>query len=656
MLRQNLYGDGRSGGKCNNKVRKRGGSTSSSSSLIQSYRLKRAILVGKKGGSSTPVPMWKMNNSRSPSLQNDSNCKSFKILQQQQTTAAKVIGSEKGKEILSVSARKLGATLWEINGVLTPNKKEEENFDGVERVVKSSSKFDSVALQLSHSPVSERMERSKVGSHRRRTSIGSQKLVQTDSSLQNGCSIEVDQTQQNHAQTVNRHRLKDVRNGLSASKELLKVLNRVWGLNEHQSMCLSLFSAIKAELDRACIQVTKLIHEQRYNNGEVDVLLKQFEEEKAAWKLKEHDKIHTAITSIAKELKIEKKLRKQTERLNKKLGKELADTKNSLSKAVKELEGEKRAREILEQVCDELARGIGEDRAEVEELKRQSAKVREEVEKEREMLQLADVLREERVQMKLSEAKYQFEEKNAVVDKLRNELEAYLRSKKGQQQGGDDSPNYERIKELEKHLRETLPTTCYYQDKEKENAKVLSKEDDEEEEDDDDDDDDSADSDLHSIELNMDDNTKSYQWGSTLQNDPKRFSVSDKSKGRRSISEKFPTQSISIERETSDGIEWEFTAGGKENVDTFEQERSNVLENGGIFEFSSQVWKKECEDEIERYKMIKDLRDHIVSSTSRKTPTQGFSSPTKNWSQQNLPSNDAERVINEAFAVLQGAN
>ncbi|XP_016515303.1 uncharacterized protein LOC107832015 isoform X2 [Nicotiana tabacum] len=566
--------------------------------------------------------MWKMNNSRSPSLQNDSNSKSFKILQQQ-TTAAKVIGCEKGKEILSVSARKLGATLWEINGVLTPNKKEEVNFNEVERVVKSSSKFDSVAFQLSHTPASERMERSKVGSHRRRSSIGSQKLVQTDFSLQNDCLLEVDQTQQNYAQTVNRHRLKDVRNGLAASKELLKVLNRVWGLNEHQSTCLSLFSAIKAELDRACIQVTKLIHEQRYNNGEIDVHLKQFEEEKAAWKLKEQDKIHSAITSIAKELKIEKKLRKQTERINKKLGKELADTKTCLSKAVKELEGEKRAREILEQVCDELARGIGEDRAEVEELKRQSAKVREEVEKEREMLQLADVLREERVQMKLSEAKYQFEEKNAVVDKLRNELEAYLRSKKGQEQGGDDSPNYERIKELEKHLRETLPTTCYYQDKEKENGKVVNKEED------DDDDDDSADSDLHSIELNMDDNTKSYEWGSTLENDPKRLSVSDKSKGRKSISEKFPRQSISIE--------WEF---GKENV---EQERSNFLENGGIFDFSSQVWKKDCEDEIERYKMIKDLRDHIVSSASRKTPTQGFSGPTKNWSQQNTPSNDADQ-------------
>ncbi|KAH0712911.1 hypothetical protein KY289_008870 [Solanum tuberosum] len=635
MIRQNWNGE-----ECNNKVRKRGGSSSSSSSLVQSYRLKRAVLVGKRGGgsnSTTPVPLWKMN-SRSPSLQNDSgnSSKLFKNLQQQ---TAKGTATD-----LSVSARKLGATLWEINGVLLPIPKKEENF------LKSSSKFGALASHPSQiSPVSERMERSNLDSDRRRSSIGSQRILQTDFSLQNGCLIEVDQTQ-NRGSSVDRHRLKDVKNGLSASKELLKVLNRVWGVEEDQSVCLSLFSAMKAELDRSCIQVTKLIHEQRYNNyhGEVDVLLKQFEEEKALWKLKEQDKIYAAITSIAKELKVEKKLRKQTERLNKKLGKELADTKTSLSKATKELEGEKRAREILEQVCDELARGIGEDRAEVEELKRQSVKVREEVEKEREMLQLADVLREERVQMKLSEAKYQFEEKNAVVDKLRNDLEAYLRSKKGQEHGGE-SPNYERIKELERHLRETLPSTCYYQEKEKENGEVLDNDDDDE----DDDDNDSADSDLHSIELNMDDNTKSYQWCSALQDDPKRCSVSNKSKGRRSISEKFPRQSISIERETSDGIEWEFSAGGgKENMSTFDTSdkgRSN-------FDFSSQIWKKDCEDEIERYKMIKDLRDHIVSA-SQKTPSQqSFSSPTKNWSQQNLPSSDAERVINEAFAVLQGTN
>ncbi|KAE8779328.1 hypothetical protein D1007_47662 [Hordeum vulgare] len=46
------------------------------------------------------------------------------------------------------------------------------------------------------------------------------------------------------------------------------------------------------------------------------------------------------------------------------------------------------------------------------------------------MLRLADELREERVQMKLLEARLQFEEKNAVVEQLRGELEAFLETKK----------------------------------------------------------------------------------------------------------------------------------------------------------------------------------------------------------------------------------
>ncbi|MCD7466543.1 hypothetical protein HAX54_003354 [Datura stramonium] len=245
---------------------------------------------------------------------------------------------------------------------------------GREEIALKSSKFSSVALQFCD-PVSERIERSKVGDHRRR------KLASLIS-LTKMVAPWLHRTQ-NPEQTLSRHHLKDVCH---------------WPYHIH-------------------------------SHNEVDILLKKFEEEKMAWKIKEQDKIHTAITAVARELKIEKKLKKQTERLNKKLGRELADTKASLSKAVKELEGEKGQREILEQVCDELARGLGEDRAEMEELKRQSAKIREEVEMEQKMLQLADVMREERVQMKLSEAKYQFEEKNAVLDKLRNELEAYLRSK-----------------------------------------------------------------------------------------------------------------------------------------------------------------------------------------------------------------------------------
>ncbi|KAL3729388.1 hypothetical protein ACJRO7_026496 [Eucalyptus globulus] len=160
---------------------------------------------------------------------------------------------------------------------------------------------------------------------------------------------------------------------------------------------------------------------------------------------------------MAEEVDVEKKLRRQTERLNKKLGQELAGMKSSLSKAMKELESEKRAKEILEQVCDELARGIGEDRAQVEELKRESAKVLEEVEKEREILQLADVLRQERVQTKLSEAKYHFEEKNAAVEKLRAQLEARMRSKMSKD---ENSPKSEKAKELEAFLSDKINLEC----------------------------------------------------------------------------------------------------------------------------------------------------------------------------------------------------
>lgn len=151
MPRHNLMNvDGKIGGKkC--KVRKRGGgSSSSSSSLVQqNYRLKRSILVGKRVGSSTPVPRWKMTSSKSPE-----NDKAF----------MNHVGSEKAKE-LSVSARKLAATLWEIDGLPCPRVKREDDLEediselGVVVRKERISRLGSVAVVLSdlllHSPVSE---------------------------------------------------------------------------------------------------------------------------------------------------------------------------------------------------------------------------------------------------------------------------------------------------------------------------------------------------------------------------------------------------------------------------------------------------------------------------------------------------------------------
>lgn len=95
------------------KIRKRGCSSSSSSSLVRRYRLKRAILVGKRAGSSTPVPTWKT----STSPRSSPNCATMPKKQKGQHHSKDDGAGGKGKEPMSVSARKLAATLWEINEV-----------------------------------------------------------------------------------------------------------------------------------------------------------------------------------------------------------------------------------------------------------------------------------------------------------------------------------------------------------------------------------------------------------------------------------------------------------------------------------------------------------------------------------------------------------
>lgn len=111
------------------KIRKRGNSSSSSSSLVKKYRFKRAILVGKRGGSSTPVPIW-MTSSKSPTLA-EPNAESTKCTPHQ--------NGSKAKEV-SVSARKLAATLWEINGMPSPrvkkNLEDKKEFRSREKVAR----------------------------------------------------------------------------------------------------------------------------------------------------------------------------------------------------------------------------------------------------------------------------------------------------------------------------------------------------------------------------------------------------------------------------------------------------------------------------------------------------------------------------------------
>lgn len=91
----------------------------------------------------------------------------------------------------------------------------------------------------------------------------------------------------------------------------------------------------------------------------------------------------------------------ELEALNKRLAREVAE--------------ERRGREALERVCRDLADQICAHKAEM-------AKMRRDMEEERKMLRTAEVIREERVQMKLSEANHFLQERLSDLQINQNPL------------------------------------------------------------------------------------------------------------------------------------------------------------------------------------------------------------------------------------------
>lgn len=218
---------------------------------------------------------------------------------------------------------------------------------------------------------------------------------------------------------------------MTTSSELLKVLSRIRILEEQHNASLSLTATLRTELEQARARVQDLEQTQKSGRREVDLFMKKMADEKASWKSKEQEKMQemmaATVQAVKDELEEERKVRRRLELSNRKMNKELVEANMAAAKALQDLENERKARQLMEDVCDELAREIGDDKQEREELKRESERVRDELEEERRMLQLAEVWREERVQMKLSEAKVALEEKSAALDVMRAELEVFLR-------------------------------------------------------------------------------------------------------------------------------------------------------------------------------------------------------------------------------------
>lgn len=364
--------------------------------------------------------------------------------------------------------------------------------------------------------------------------------------------------------TVN---LQELHNSLIASKELVKVLAHIWGPGELNPSTVSLISALHSELDVARSHVRKLIKEHKSDAYELGGLKKQLAEEIESWKIKQKEKVVNALQFIVSELDTEKKSRKIAEKANKKLSIALANSEASLQSVTRELERERKSKARVEKICSELIRGIDEDKAEVEAQKRETEKAQEELQKEREMLQLADEWREQRVQMKLLEARLQFEEKNAAVNQLRDELQSYLDTKK-EQEPFNDPMQLSRASENGTDAADGAP--------DRNDAKCSE-------------DDTSEGSGIHSIELNVDGINKTYTW-----------SYTPSSKGRH----------VSTSRHES------FSDRGMDGMNSFCLEQSfrdmdDELEGDWAEGCSNGMLNLDHDEE--RYQAIKNLREQMLA-------------------------------------------
>ncbi|XP_061354317.1 uncharacterized protein LOC133298942 [Gastrolobium bilobum] len=212
---------------------------------------------------------------------------------------------------------------------------------------------------------------------------------------------------------------------LRTSDEMQNIYSQMKLLDQKVST-VSAVSALEAELEQARAQIQVLETEHHSSKKKLEHVLKKVNEERTTWRSKEHEKIRAYIDDIKAELNRERKSRQRSEIVNSRLVNELADSKLLAKRYMQDYEKERKARVLIEEVCDELAKEIGEDKAEIETLKRESMKLREEVEEERKMLQMAEVWREERVHMKLIDAKVALDEKYSHMNKLVAELETFL--------------------------------------------------------------------------------------------------------------------------------------------------------------------------------------------------------------------------------------
>ncbi|KAA0042702.1 hypothetical protein IC582_022428 [Cucumis melo] len=407
-------------------------------------RLRREVLIGKRCGPCTPVPSWRI---WAPPQET--------IISQ---THPFYHNSCFSSSTSSISARKLAAALWEFHQYLPLSKMHRASNNGVSNGDPADSRLirrryfhhhhhshKDKTLDLSNflgDPCPSSPEQPTSASSLRRHVAASllqhhQSIERSNQALQPvspsyGSSMEV--APYNPAMTPTssldfKGRMGESHYSLKTSTELLKVLNRIWSLEEQHASNIALIKALKTELDHAHVKMKEMLRQRQADRHEMDDLIKEIAEDKLVRKNKEEDRIKAAIQSVRDELENERKLRKRSESLHRKFARDLSETKSSLVNALNEIERERKSRMLLEDLCDEFARGIKHYENLVHCLKPKSDRITAgRADLDGLILHISEAWLDERMQMQ-----QEHKETNvgkSVVEKLQLEIESFLEAKR----------------------------------------------------------------------------------------------------------------------------------------------------------------------------------------------------------------------------------
>ncbi|OIV91931.1 hypothetical protein TanjilG_00599 [Lupinus angustifolius] len=236
----------------------------------------------------------------------------------------------------------------------------------------------------------------------------------------------------------------------------------------------SVVTALLKELLLAQKSINKLKSAQNSSKKKVQQFLQNLEDEKTLWKHREYKKIQANLCNLKDKLSREKRSRERMELLNTKLVHELAEANFYAKKFMTNYVKEKKERELYEKVCNQLAMQIEEDKAKIEELLSMSMKLCEEVKEERKMMQMVDLWREERTQMRLVDAKLVLQDKHNQMVQLIGYLKMFLRSRGAELGTIFESVNIQQIVEPSHYFAKFEEIFQIYEELRKDNANPLS--------------------------------------------------------------------------------------------------------------------------------------------------------------------------------------